>query len=143
MDKKTIKEMLFVVLSIIVIVYFVYVIITPSSAGGNGLDSLKPSLEIENKPILVVSLEDSYFGFKEEKCTVHVNGSITNIGEEIAEDVMVRCRPAVYPIVETNIQASKQIGEINYTEKVDFDLEREIECGQQFRFDCVAECTNC
>ena len=143
MNKKTIKEMLFIILSVTIITYFIYVIITPSSAGEEGLASLKPSLETENKPILVVSVEDSYFDTEDQNCKIIVNGSVTNIGEQTAEEVMIRCRPSVYPIVETNIQASKQIGTINYTEKIDFQVERTIECDQKIRFDCTAECKNC
>ncbi len=143
MNKKTIKEMLFIILSVTIITYFIYVIITPSSVGEEGLASLKPSLETENKPILVVSVEDSYFDTEDQNCKIIVNGSVTNIGEQTAEEVMIRCRPSVYPIVETNIQASKQIGTINYTEKIDFQVERTIECDQKIRFDCTAECKNC
>ena len=142
MNKKNIREALFVIISATIIIYFIYTIITPSAAEAEGLASLKPSLESENKPILVVSVEDSYYESENEKCTVTINGTVTNLGRQEAKEVKIRCRPAIYPIVETNIQASKKIPNIDYTEKIDFQLSREIECEQKIRFECTAECDN-
>jgi len=143
MDKKTVVELFFVVFSILVISYFILAIAISSSPDEEGLASLSPGVTLKDTPILVVSLESSDYQTKEGKCFIAVNGTVTNIGDEAAEDITVRCRPCIYPVVDIEIQASKKLEDLNGSESTFFELEREIECGSKLRFDCVAECENC
>lgn len=143
MEKKVVVELFFVVFSILVISYFILAIVISSPEREEELASLSLGVTIKHTPILVVSLDSFDYQTKGEKCFISINGTVTNIGDENAEDITIRCRPCIYPVVDINIQASKKIRNLNISDSTFFEIEREIECGSKLRFDCSAECKNC
>ncbi len=145
MTKKSKKllELLFVVFSLVVIGYFIYVINVPPAKEQGGLASLRPGLTLTNKPIITVSVDSQSFKTENGACFSIIRGNAENLGDEAAEEVNINCKPSVYPFAENSIQASKKIGNIIAGQKSYFEIETEIKCGQDIRFNCVGECRNC
>ncbi len=137
MAKKKLLEIIFVVACLIIIGFFIYTILSPTSSAEDGLASLKPSLT-KDGPILIASVESNKHVEQRDVCYTIIEGEVSNIGTKSA-DTTIRCRPTIYPIVEVNIQASKRIGEVGVGDTTSFSIKREVECGQELRFDCSAE----
>ena len=137
MNKRRLMELFVVGLFIILVGYFI--ILVASGSFGQERSSTADNKEC---PILVVSLESSDYQRNSEGCFVVINGSLINLGDKTAEDTIVRCRPSVYTVIETEIQASKKIGDLEAGKQIFFEVERSMECSERFKFDCIAECQN-
>ncbi|HJX50875.1 hypothetical protein A3K73_07265 [Candidatus Pacearchaeota archaeon RBG_13_36_9] len=145
MRKKSINplEVLFVIFSLLVIGYFIYIINVPPAEEAGGLASLRPGLTLTDKPILAVSIESQSFKTENNACFSIIRGDVENLGGEIAEESVIRCKPSIYPPAETKTEASKKISSIAAGQKSSFEIETEIKCRDNIRFNCMAECKNC
>ena len=139
---KNLLELLFVIFSLIIIGYLIYVINAPPAKQQGGLALLRISLTSTGKPILIVSLEPQELKEENGACFSVIKGSVKNTGDRDAEDAVITCEPPILSFSE-NIQASKEIGSIAAGQKSPFEIEKEVECGKEIRLICSAECGNC
>ncbi len=141
-NSKNLLELLFVIFSLVIIGYFIYVINSPPPRQQSGLASLMPQLTSTGKPIITVSVDSQIFWRENGKCFTSIEGTAKNIGDTFSEIVAIECNPPIISF-EEQMPVKEEIGRIDVGQKNHFKIDSDIVCGKEIKLNCIAECKNC
>jgi len=141
-DSKNLLEVLFIIFSLVIIGYFIYVINSSPSKEPGGLASLMPELTLTDKPVITVLADSQVFWKENGKCFTSIEGTAKNIGDTFSEMVTIECNQPILSFEEA-ILVKEEIGRIEPGQNNHFNINSEIPCGKEIKLNCAAKCGNC
>ncbi len=100
----------------------------------------------EERPVVIITEVSTKVRNSNEDCFTFVSGEVVNLGDSSAINAIIKCRPAIYPIIDEDVKDN----EVNYTfnnieskSKNNFEITVNKICNKRLRFQCDINCDNC